>query len=118
MNVSNWVLIIYLVSAISCAVLLAALKCRVRKISLFKRWEAARTRIFFGVLPATSIVSSLILVLVGTRNQHNGTTGCSDEELQMKPDVGGIGVLLGLFLPCGLLFLVLVSGHFKGNHLV
>jgi hypothetical protein len=29
--------------------------------------------------------------------------------------VGGIGVLLGLFLPCGLLFFVLLSGHFRAE---
>ena len=42
------------------------------------------------------------------------STLCMDETT-INLDIGGIGVLLGLFLPCILLLLVLISGHFKAE---
>jgi hypothetical protein len=40
---------------------------------------------------------------------------CSDDKKDINPDVGGIGILLGLFLPCLVLLGVLISGHYKAE---
>jgi hypothetical protein len=65
-------------------------------------------------LPLTSLCLSLIIV--GTSSSHNvdHVDACS-EDLAINPDIGGIGVLLGLFVPSMALMVVLVLGHWTSE---
>lgn len=113
MNGPHVLLVLYLVLTILGALLLLALKCRARDFRPFKSWTVTTpTRNLIRVLPAASFISASILILLLARNYNNGQTGFSPEEFQVSLDVGGVGVLLGLFLPCGFLLMILISGHF------
>jgi len=58
-----------------------------------------------------SILAAIALVLVPLLG-NSRSEACLHENNEINPDVGGIGVLLGLFLPCLVLLLVLFLGHF------
>ncbi len=63
-------------------------------------------------LPCLAFLLSIPLIALSATTRHDDTDGC-DGELKMNNDIGGIGVLLGLFLPPCILVLILVYGHFK-----
>lgn len=75
--------------------------------------RALRSTASLRALPAISVIVSSSLTLVAIKNQSNSLASCSEDELKINPDIGGIGVLLGMFLPCGYLLLVLESGHWN-----
>ena len=58
-----------------------------------------------------SILATIALVCVPLLGKSR-SEGCLQENNEINPDVGGIGVLLGLFLPCLVLLVVLILGHF------
>jgi len=57
-------------------------------------------------------IIALVLVLLPSNSRSEA---CSPENHEINPDVGGIGVLLGLFLPCLVLLVVLFLGHFTAH---
>jgi len=61
-----------------------------------------------------SILAAIALVVVPLLG-NSRSEACLQENHEINPDVGGIGVLLGLFLPCLVLLLVLILGHFTAH---
>jgi hypothetical protein len=53
-----------------------------------------------------------IIILTKSRNTTEVCTEANEANEAIDLDVGGIGVLLGLFLPCLMLFIFLILGHF------
>ena len=107
-------------SAILLSIYLICTTSYVLHLLLFKFYReglprALRSTLSLRILPAVSVLISLILVITAQRSDRNGLTGCSEEDLRINPDLGGIGVLLGMFLPCIVLLLVLVSGHWNAS---
>jgi hypothetical protein len=62
------------------------------------------------VLPATSLYLSIVVVGISTLQEVEIAHACS-ENFAINPDIGGIGVLLGLFVPSVALAIVLLLGH-------
>ena len=61
-----------------------------------------------------SILAIIAFVLI-LLPRNSRSEACLPENNEINPDVGGIGVLLGLFLPCLVLLLVLILGHFTAH---
>ena len=58
-----------------------------------------------------AIVALILVLLLGDSRSE----ACSPENNEINPDVGGIGVLFGLFLPCLVLLGVLFLGHYTAH---
>ncbi|KAF2490848.1 hypothetical protein BU16DRAFT_595446 [Lophium mytilinum] len=115
---SNCVLLVALIVAVLYAALLVVLEYRARQTAQDRQRIAPARRYFrrsLKWLPAISVVLSIALVVVVAIQRRTSTIECSENELQINPDIGGIGVLLGLFLSCLCLLLVLLSGHFEAK---
>jgi hypothetical protein len=75
-------------------------------------WNVTVTLSATRSLPVLIFVLSIPLIAVSATTRRDHIDGCEDE-LQMNNDIGGIGVLLGLFLPPCVLVLILIWGHFE-----
>lgn len=65
-------------------------------------------------IPIMSVCLSIAVVIASALTKPSGSPQCS-EDSEINADIGGIGVLLGLFLPSALLVVVLLSGHWKAE---
>lgn len=77
-------------------------------------WMARRGSIRY--MPVASFILSLVVSIIQAWRKPLYTGTCSNE-YNINPDIGGIGVLLGLFLPSLVLWMVLISGHWKAEPL-
>lgn len=77
--------------------------------------KSARVAASLRICPITCVILSLIAVIFKVKDAERRIDECPEDDFEINPDIGGIGVLLGLFLPCLVLLLVLVSGHFKAE---
>jgi len=66
------------------------------------------------LLPAVSVGLSLAVVISSALTQPVGSAQCSADS-EVNGDIGGIGILLGLFLPSITLVTILLSGHWKAE---
>jgi hypothetical protein len=58
---------------------------------------------------------ALIALIAIPMNARIRTKMCVDDKEDIDPDVGGIGILLGLFVPCLVLLGMPFVGHFKAE---
>lgn len=65
--------------------------------------------------PWVCLALSIVAVVIVPIRVNSSVQTCSEENSEVNPDIGGIGVLIGLFLPCVILLLVLLSGHFTAE---
>ena len=71
-------------------------------------WRGALSGFWIVSPAAVPFLFSIILVATHLALRHSDLTGCTADDLGLNPDIGGIGVLVGLMLPCGVLFIVLL----------
>jgi hypothetical protein len=80
--------------------------------------ECLRVAKRLRVLPIASLCLSVaivtVLVVSSATDTSKSSNECADDS-EINADIGGIGVLLGLFVPSGTLMLVLFSGHWKAE---
>jgi hypothetical protein len=62
------------------------------------------------VLPIASLSLSVIVIATSAYTSKTSSQKCSQDG-KINPDIGGIGVLLGLFLPSIILAILLLLGH-------
>ncbi|KAH7117597.1 hypothetical protein B0J11DRAFT_570843 [Dendryphion nanum] len=67
------------------------------------------------LFPAACLVISIIGTIIISRSPWNQTKECKEHDATINQDIGGVGVLIGLFLPCLVLLFVLGMGHFKSE---
>lgn len=65
-------------------------------------------------IPIMSVCLSIAVVIASALTKPSESPQCS-EDFKINADIGGTGVLLGLFLPSALLVVVLLSGHWKAE---
>ena len=62
------------------------------------------------VLPVSAVCLSLVIIGISTLRDEDNPQACP-QEFAINPDIGGIGVLLGLFVPSVALAIALLLGH-------
>jgi hypothetical protein len=62
------------------------------------------------ILPFVSLFLSAVVVLTSAKTNRTSSQRCPQDG-EINPDIGGIGVLLGLFLPSIALAVLLMLGH-------
>jgi hypothetical protein len=62
------------------------------------------------VLPIVSLFLSVVIVLTSAKTAKTTSQQCPQDG-EINPDIGGVGVLLGLFLPSIALAVLLMLGH-------
>jgi hypothetical protein len=65
--------------------------------------------------PAVCMIIAVVATVVVSIRAGSSET-CLEDDNTVNPDVGGIGVLLSLFLPCLVLVIVLLLGHFTAEN--
>jgi len=89
-------------------------RIRLRSGIIAETTSRKRARLLRAGPVVCSTLATIALILVPILGNH-GFEACSQEGHDVNPDVGGIGVLLGLFLPCLALLVVLCLGHFTAH---
>jgi len=87
---------------------------RLRGGTVAKSTSKQRAR-FLRIGPAICLILAVVATVLAPLHSKTSIETCPEDEKTINPDVGGIGVLLGLFLPCLVLLLVLLSGHFTSG---
>jgi hypothetical protein len=62
------------------------------------------------ILPVVSLFLSVVIVLTSAKTARTTSQQCPQDG-EINPDIGGVGVLLGLFLPSIALAVLLMLGH-------
>jgi hypothetical protein len=62
------------------------------------------------ILPVVSLFLSVVIVLTSAKTARKTSQQCPQDG-EINPDIGGVGVLLGLFLPSIALAVLLMLGH-------
>jgi len=89
-------------------------KIRLRSGTVAEATSRKRARLLRAGPVVYSILATIVFVIaLSLRNSKS--EACSQEDNEINPDIGGIGVLLGLFLPCFVLLVVLFFGHFTAH---
>lgn len=115
MGATSWILGAHLAWSFYCAVDHIALEFWVNDLLWAGTKEPVRRRASLGFRQFLNICLSAIMVAVHSRiNQLSGVADCTIAPT-VNTDIGGIGVLLGLTVPCGFLFVMLSLGHFKSE---
>ena len=109
MDASSGILLAYIVSIFLYIVQIVRISCR-NIVKLGDKPQQALWTLLVG-----SILLSVALVAVSATTRKDSPAACSAEELGLNPDIGGIGVLMGLFLPCLPLVLILCLGHWRAE---
>jgi hypothetical protein len=108
---SSWIVFLTLTGSVAFthALYLTSIHWKRSRIGPFNRaWDVRKLRIAPFVCTLLALIGSIVISL----KSRNTAILCADTNEAINLDVGGIGVLLGLFLPCLVLLMVLVSGHF------
>jgi hypothetical protein len=62
------------------------------------------------ILPVVTLFLSTVIVITSAKTNRTTSQHCPQDG-DINPDIGGVGVLLGLFLPSIALAVLLVLGH-------
>ncbi|KAH6616348.1 hypothetical protein C7974DRAFT_43360 [Boeremia exigua] len=104
---------VFLILLLTC---ITAHSCQILLLEYFRKQLPRRLKQHENIwyLPATSICLSVAVVVASALTKPNTTTQCL-QDVEVNADIGGIGVLLGLFLPTVVIGMVLLSGHWKAE---
>lgn len=112
MDLLNFFLIITSVCAFIYTIQLVYLdRIRLRSGIIAETTSKRRAQLLRAGPVVCSLLATIALVLVPLIGSSR-FKACLQENSEINPDVGGIGVLLGLFLPCLVILVVLFLGHF------
>jgi hypothetical protein len=105
MALSNVPLALYSACIVLYSTHLLLLEFRKKQLpTLFVRVKSLR------ILPVVSLFLSVVIVFTSARTDRTSSQQCPQDG-EINPDIGGIGVLLGLFLPSIALAVLLILGH-------
>ena len=89
-------------------------KIRLQGGTVAEATSRKRARLLRAGPVVCSTLATIAFTLVPIFGNHE-FEACLQKKPEINPDVGGIGVLLGLFLPCLVLLVVLILGHFTAH---